>query len=284
MTAQPYEDFNPESQRANVLAANLPCPKKLSAAKTVSNVHDRPLAARLKTTLRHGWYGPKRKPGRNNALRSRYLGADMIVNLDDEIGYEIALNRFKWRELNLMLDACKRFSPEVFVDIGANLGVYSCVLGRHKAVPRIVAFEPERANFARLAANVKLNRLDGVVELHEVALGAKSGSIALSPASPSNRGTSRIAGAADENAYDVPVIPFDDVLRIDGRRIAAKIDVEGSELEVLMGGAQFFTRNAGYAQISGHGNQVAGVIAELMAAFGWHVVERVGHDLRFEKA
>jgi FkbM family methyltransferase len=224
------------------------------------------------------------RPRRNSAVRSRYLGADLIVNLDDEIGYEIALNRFKWRELTLMLDACKRINPEVFVDVGANLGVYSCVLGRHKAVPRIIAFEPDRANFARLAANVKLNRLGAAIETHEIALGAKNGNVALSPAGPSNRGASKIAFAADESAYDVRICPLDDVLRIDGGRIAVKINAEGSALEALMGGAQLFTRNAGYAQISGHSNQVAGVITELMAAFGWHVVERVGHDLRFEKA
>jgi FkbM family methyltransferase len=216
-------------------------------------------------------------------VRCRYYGTDFLVNLDDEVGYEIALNRFEWRELKLMLDACDRLKPEVFIDVGANLGLYSCVLGRHKAVPRVIAFEPDRDNFARLSANVKLNKLGAMAELHEAGAGAKAGTATLLPSGPANRGMSRFTTEAGEGAYEVPVVALDSVMTLDGSRFVAKIDVEGHEIEVLMGAAQLFTRNGGFAQIEGHGDQVAGVITELMATFGWRFVERYGLDLRFEK-
>ncbi len=250
--------------------------------------HKRPFTDKFGTSLRKRWYGRKRQPGSKNVTRCRYFGTDFIVNLDDEVGYEIALNRFEWRELTLMLDACARFTPEVFVDVGANLGLYSCVLGRHKAVPRIVAFEPDHANFARLRANIDLNKLADKVELHEAGAAAKAGTNTLLPAGAANRGVSRIEPAANdasgEGAYSIPIVALDDVLRVDGTNIAVKIDVEGYELEVLMGAAQLFIHNGGFAQIKAHGDQVAGVITELMATFGWRFVERYGLDLRFEKA
>ena len=248
--------------------------------------HKRPFADTFGTSLRKRWYGAKRQPGRSKTVRCRYLGTDFIVNLEDEAGYEIALTRSEWRELTLMLDACERLKPEVFLDVGANLGLYSCVLGRHKAVPRIFAFEPDHANFARLTANLKLNNLTDMAQAQEVGVGSKAGTETLLPAGEDNRGVSRIASGTAETAgpgYTIPVVALDDVMRVDGSRIAVKIDVEGFELEVLMGAAQLFTRNGGFAQIEAHGNQVAGVVTELMATFGWRFIERYGLDLRFEK-
>jgi hypothetical protein len=81
----------------------------------------------------------------------------------------------------------------------------------------------------------------------------------------------------------VPVVRLDDMFQLDDTSIAAKIDVEGFELEVLMGAAQLFTRNRGFVQIEGRIDRVAGVIKELMATFGWRFVERYGIDIRFEK-
>src|SRR5690349_4428934 len=100
----------------------------------------RPFAERLNTAWRRCWFGPRRPPGVHRVVRTRYYGADFIVNLEDGIGYEVAINRFEWRGLKIMLDACQRLKPELFLDVGANLGPYTCVLARRRAAPRIIAF------------------------------------------------------------------------------------------------------------------------------------------------
>jgi len=246
--------------------------------------HRRPFAEKFRTSLRKRWYGRKRAPGAGRPVRCRYFGAEFVVNLDDEVGYEIALNRFEWRELKLMLDACKRLKPALFIDVGANLGLYSCVLGRHKSVPRILALEPDRENFSRLSANVTLNRLGGIVELHEAGAGAKAGTARLLPGGPANRGVSRIGAEPASDAYEVPIVALDELVDLDGGNLVVKIDVEGYEIEVLAGAARLLTRNGGFAQIESHGDRAAGVVTELMATFGWKFVERYGLDVRFEKA
>jgi FkbM family methyltransferase len=216
-------------------------------------------------------------------VRCKYFGADFVVNLEDVVGHEIAINRFEWRELKIMLDACRRLKPEIFFDVGANLGLYSCVLARNNAVPRIVAFEPDRANHKRMSLNLAINGLTDRVELHEAAVGAAPGRASLVPSEAANRGMSHLVTGDETGAYSVEVVSLDDMFRIDGKTIAVKIDVEGFEIEVLMGAAQLFTRNRGFAQIEGRVDRVAGVITELMATFGWRFVERYGIDLRFEK-
>lgn len=215
-------------------------------------------------------------------MRCRYFGTQFIVDLDDVVGYEIAIRRFEWRELKLMIDACQRLKPDMFVDVGANIGLYTCVLGRRRLVPRILAFEPDRVNFERLVDNVELNALTGLVYARHAAAAASAGRLTLAPSGAANRGLSRIDAEA-VGGYDVTAVALDDVVSLRDAVVALKVDVEGYEMEVLAGAERLLARNRGFAQIEGRDDRAAAVVAERMAAFGWRFLERYGLDLRFEK-
>jgi FkbM family methyltransferase len=243
--------------------------------------HRRPFLEKLNTSLRKRWFG--RKPDGSREARCRYFGVQLNVDLGDEVGYEIAINRFEWRELKLMIEACERLKPDVFVDVGANLGLYTCVMASTGLVPRVIAFEPDKENFARLSSNLALNGLTTRVESHEVAVGARPGTATLIPSSRSNRGMSRIAATISANSYDVALIALNDVVPLKDRKIAIKIDVEGFESEVLTGAEQLLGSNGGYAQIEAHGDEAADRLTARMAGFGWRFRDRYGLDVRFEK-
>ncbi|MGZ5804419.1 MAG: FkbM family methyltransferase [Xanthobacteraceae bacterium] len=243
--------------------------------------HRRPFLEKLNTSWRKRRLGPKPSSGRE--VRCSYFGAQLDVNLNDEVGYEIAINRFEWRELKMMIEACKRFKPDIFVDVGANLGLYTCVVGRLGTVPRLVAFEPDRENFARLKANLALNDLTEKVEAHEAAVGAQFGTATLVPSAQANRGMSRIGGKRADDAYEVALVTLDDIVPQVGRNIAIKIDVEGFEEQVLSGASRLFSRNGGYAQIEAHGDEAAARLIARMEGFGWRFRDRYGLDVRFEK-
>jgi FkbM family methyltransferase len=220
--------------------------------------------------------------GRGHTHNCRYFGARFIVDLDDVIGYEIAIRRFEWRELKLMIDACRRLKPAIFIDVGANVGLYACVLGRQGVVPKVLAIEPDRENFARLRANIELNGLAGVVEARHAAAADRAGTLTLAPSGRANRGMSRIeAGAA--GGYEVRAIALDEVFPLRDGVIALKIDVEGFEAQVLAGAEQLLSCNRGFAQIEAREDAAATLVADRMAALGWRFLERYGLDLRFEK-
>src|SRR5579863_9241815 len=63
---------------------------------------------------------------------------------------------------------------DVFVDVGANVGVYTVLAGA-VAGAHCVAFEPAADTFRHLTANVAVNALDA--ELVHAAVGAKSGTL-----------------------------------------------------------------------------------------------------------
>ena len=247
----------------------------------------RPFLERLNTSWHKRRIGRQAEPTGNHPARCSYFGATFDVDLGDIVGYEIAIKRFEWRELKMMIEACTRLKPEVFLDIGANLGLYTCVIASKNLVPRTIAFEPDRENFARLSRNIALNGLGKRVEAHQAAAGAKAGTAILHPSARDNRGQSMIGetppGYTEGTSYEVSVVTVDDLVTVSGTRIVVKMDVEGHEGEVLTGAEKLLTRNGGYAQMEALSDEIAAQLTARMTGFGWKFRDRYGLDVRFEK-
>lgn len=134
---------------------------------------------------------------------------------------------------------------DVFLDIGANVGVYSLwVASSCEAGVRVEAFEPDPELCRRLRFNLQTNGITRVT-LHEFALGRTVGEATL-VAGQGNSGENRIeAGGSAGRRVRVACLP--EVLRENGiKRVKAlKIDVEGFEVDVLSplfeeGGSELF--------------------------------------------
>lgn len=134
-----------------------------------------------------------------------------------------------------------RVRPFVFVDIGANVGLFSLfVAAKAGANARIVAIEPEPGNMARLTFNVGANGALPIRPL-ALALGDEEGEVAIALNSRDRGGTRarKLDGNQTEGLARVPCKPLVSMLRAEGINSidALKIDVEGMEDLVL---APFF--------------------------------------------
>jgi FkbM family methyltransferase len=209
-----------------------------------------------------------------------YFGARFCVDIRDLMGFEIATGRLEFGDIGKFLAACSRLRPSIFIDVGANVGLYSCIAGTHRVAPRIVAFEPDPRNFAGLVRNIALNKLDDLIEARPHAVGDVEGDGSLFIAPLANSGLSTIR---PDGTHRVRVTPLDSALRLSGETIAVKIDVEGHEPSVLRGANSLFSDNYGFAMIEAHDAAVLST-TDFMKSRGWLLIERHGLNLMFERA
>ncbi len=124
----------------------------------------------------------------------------------------------------------------VCIDIGANVGFYSCLAGSRGK--QVIAFEPLPANLKFLYANIEHNSLTDV-EVFPLGLSDKPG---LSRLYGIESMASFVSGWGKNrnprNTYSVvPVTTLDNVTtgRFEGSQLLIKMDVEGFEYQVLKG-------------------------------------------------
>jgi FkbM family methyltransferase len=138
------------------------------------------------------------------------------------------------------IKAIDRLAPASLIDIGANKGQFS-LIARY-LFPEIVihAFEPledERKVFYSVIGDP--------VDLHSMAVGAESGQAVFFVASRKDSSSLLKPSVAQKSAYgvnllrsiQVPVGRLSDILDVSElpRPILVKLDVQGSELDVLKG-------------------------------------------------
>ncbi len=163
---------------------------------------------------------------------------DTIVVLnqrDPVVSGALALGLYEKDEISFLSQAVQKGMK--ILDIGANVGLYTAILGKGSGDQgRVYAFEPDPENFRFLQRTIAANKL---LHVHAVqaAAAAEAGKMRLFTSSE-NRGDNRLYGNELSDGFvDVDVIRLDDFLQGEGVENIdlIKIDVQGYEAEVLKG-------------------------------------------------
>lgn len=130
---------------------------------------------------------------------------------------------------------------DLAVDVGANIGWFTLIMGRAVGPGgEVWAVEPMPGAREVLRQNLALN--DGVpVRVFDVALGAEAGTLDLHlfEGLPHGHASASTLDREDYTTHRVERRPLDDLLDETERPPAfVKVDVEGSELDVLTGAAR----------------------------------------------
>jgi FkbM family methyltransferase len=155
-------------------------------------------------------------------------------------------------ERPILVDLIGELRPDdVFYDIGANIGLYTALVA-DVVDTEVIAFEPHPVNADRLEANVALN--DAEVTVYRLALATSNGSteLTLDPGFPLERtGSARHTLLSNYYRHDDGL----DTVRVTKQRgdhlvvaeelpppTVLKIDVEGTEIDVLEGFESILSR------------------------------------------
>ncbi len=168
-------------------------------------------------------------------------GVSLRINARRENGYYRAARASKWMsafrdEMAVIQNLASIIrNQDTFVDIGANVGLYTHGLKRLRNIyPQfsVVAFEPHPSTFQRLAFTSQPG-----ITYHNVAIGAEEGVLQFVDGAVSHVFTS----VKNANSYNIQGETVDvPIRRLDGfdwqpGSLILKIDVEGQEYDVLLG-------------------------------------------------
>lgn len=165
-------------------------------------------------------------------------GIFMYCYTDSLVAQAIFKETFEEEELLLL----KRFlkPKETFLDIGANIGIFS-LLAAHFAGKEgcVIAFEPTSSTYQRLQENIELNSLQNI-QAFRMALSDTNGQAELQVASEGYDAWNSLAKPSSGTVIaseTVETLTLDSFLsKANIRDIALiKIDVEGWEIPVLKG-------------------------------------------------
>lgn len=200
-------------------------------------------------TLEYIWLHPNCKQQRILSI-SRFLGWQFYkrltqLNLDIILTDDVKIRcypdsrsaatvlycgLYDYHEMNFLLRYLR--SEDIFLDIGANIGVYTLLAASKIHSGSIYSFEALPKNYKRLEENLKLNQFEQV-KTYELAISDSKGSVALNLAEGDSMPF--ISQTATKNTITVPTDTLDHLLQNQSfaNLTLAKMDIEGAEILAL---------------------------------------------------
>ena len=175
---------------------------------------------------------------------------ELIINSIKENGYYRASRLCSTSgllrdEISVILNISAIISPgDTFIDVGANVGIFSSLLSRYKSlIPNfdIYAFEANYDTYFRLVENAKKNGF----QAYNIAISDREGELEFVGGAVSHVFTT-LANASRYNfTHKITKVKCErlDKLDIKGQSIILKIDVEGQEIQILKGAKSLFDQN-----------------------------------------
>lgn len=209
----------------------------------------------------------------------------MVINRHDTIRGRSLIEYGKANdhpEIELLVELLKRRGKEsVAIDVGANFGCFALAFAPNCAA--VVALEPQPELAAMLVETIDSNRDlgSGAIILWDCAAAARRGGMILPSIDyqiPQDFGSVRLLPEGE--GYNVFGYPLDEIVqeyrfeRVD----LLKIDVEGMEMDVLLGAEETITRFHPILYVEYiHGDQLA--LITWIKAHGYPRVRIVGNNL-----
>ncbi len=159
---------------------------------------------------------------------------------------------------------------DVVYDIGAHVGLYTLISSsRVEAGGHVYAFEPLPRNLQYLRRHIELNHLSNCTVV-DAAVSDSAGSRRFDPTAHDSAGHFSSVGVVS-----VQTIALDDFFR-EGRGIrppnAIKVNAEGAEMEVLLGGRGIIEEYAPLIFLSTHSHEIHNQCAEFLISNGYSLM------------
>lgn len=195
-----------------------------------------------------------------------------INNLSQrQIKFNYYLGLAEYEEMAFLIHVLKK--DDVFVDCGANLGLYTILASKVIGVNSI-SFEPHPDTVKKLFDQLEINDLKDKVKIISKALGDRIGSVRFSNEKDALRRKVLDNEKKLENFIDVQMTTLDSELENLAQNFILKMDLEGFEFKALEGARNILTKKNLKAIII-ENNQTAdnNLVHKILSEFNFFRVE-----------
>lgn len=180
-------------------------------------------------------------------------------------------------EVGLLQDIVERLNEnELFIDVGANIGNHTIFVAKIGAC-RVMAFEPNQDLARILEVSVALNNLEDQISIHDKALGKSKSKATFKEHIPENLGSQSLSFSNTKDEVSIDVVPLDSYDDLPPVR-AMKVDVEGMELDVLIGASELIARDRPLIYAEALDEQSFSQITNFLDGFGYQIVDCFNQD------
>jgi len=182
----------------------------------------------------------------------------LFINIKDPIDKIIFYkNEYEEKQIKFLYAWVKKNKPNIFIDIGANFGIYSLRISKLFQILKVIAFEPVLTTFNKLKMNIKINNLGRRIKTYNMGLSNTNGlkkMVALKRRNYIQSGgfsfnIPKRKLTNEEITQYHKTIKGDEILKFKKKKIVIKIDVEGYENKVLFGIKNLLNNNKILLQI-----------------------------------
>ncbi len=179
-----------------------------------------------------------------------------------------------------LMELARNFKPQIFLDIGANVGVYSLFMSTVASIETVHSVEAASSTFSLLRKVVNKNNLDGIIDLHNIAVSNFVGELSFGVVSPLSGANSIISTSIHARSKFTEVLTvqtttLDKLVNERDQSICIKMDIEGHEVAAVEGARLLFKKNRVLLQIEEYGDR--GLISYL-ETLGFRTIMRIGPD------
>ena len=172
------------------------------------------------------------------------------INIRDPLDREIYFTqKYEEEQINELINLINKEHIEIFLDVGANSGIYSLLLSNKFHNLIIEAFEPIKSTYHKFLRNIENNKLTSRIKVHNLGLSNKKCSLKMQ--TNFKFGYKQSAGYFVSEIGD-EIAKFnlaDDLLDYKNKNILIKIDTEGHEKYVLNGMKKLIKNNNIFLQL-----------------------------------
>ena len=184
---------------------------------------------------------------KNFEIDNLKIDLDIRESLERKICFE---KKYEEERLIYLIQKIKTHQLNIFIDVGANIGLYSLRVAKNiPNINQVISFEPLLETFNKLKKNIIKNNLEKKIDIYNYGLSAQSKKLFGLLRKEGSLKHAAGFNIHEEGKIKLTVKKFDDIYKFDKQKIAIKCDIEGHELEAFKGMSELLSNNSCFLQI-----------------------------------